>query len=314
MNRFTAPLLLAVLLVLGLTGAMFGQGSADISKGSLSVEVADTTGGVIQGAAVTLTGPMGARKAATDTRGQATVFNLVPGIYSVKVEYQGFRTTELKNVAVRANERTPLKATLEPGQITETVQVSENAASVDTASTTTGSTLSSDIIQNIPVARNVAGLFALAPGAAPGGGTDNNATPNQSYNPSISGASGLENQYIIDGVNATDQGYGSFGVWSNTYGSLGSGVNFDFIKEVQVKTGGFEAQYGQALGGILNVVTNSGGNQIHGSVYTYLAPGGSEATYRQPNDYPRTSQPHHRAPGAQLLRLRLQPGRTHQEE
>ncbi len=291
MKQLKTKLLLMLAISLGFSVALYAQGGADISKGSVAIEVSDSSGGVIQNAAVTLTGPMGARKIMTDSRGQAVFYGLVPGVYSAKIEFQGFSAAEMMKIGVRASERTSLKAALEPGQVTETVQVSENAISVDMTSTSMGTSLGSDLIQNLPVARNVAGLFAMAPGAAPSGGTDNNATPNQSYNPAVSGASGLENQYIIDGVNATDQGYGSFGVWSNSYGSLGSGVNFDFIKEVQVKTGGFEAQYGQAMGGILNVVTNSGGNEIHGAMYVYMAPGGTEAAYRQPNDYPRTSQP-----------------------
>src|SRR3989442_7840365 len=81
----------------------------------------------------------------------------------------------------------------------------------------------------------------MAPGVTDGGGTG-------AANPSINGASGLENQYIINGANVTDPGYGGFGTYTLNFGSLGSGVNFDFIQEVQVQSGGFEAQYGEALG------------------------------------------------------------------
>ncbi len=64
---------------------------------------------------------------------------------------------------------------------------------------------------------------------------------------------------------------------------MGSGVNFDFIKEVQIKTGGFEAQYGSALGGVINIVTQSGGNKIHGAAYVYSGPGWAEGGYNDPN-------------------------------
>ncbi|RXL65965.1 hypothetical protein EO238_32985, partial [Citrobacter sp. AAK_AS5] len=77
-------------------------------------------------------------------------------------------------------------------------------------------------------------------------------------NPAIGGASGLENNYVVDGVNITNAGYGSIGAYSNVYGSLGTGVNFDFVKEVQIKSGGFEAEYGQSLGGVVNVITKAG--------------------------------------------------------
>ena len=97
-------------------------------------------------------------------------------------------------------------------------------------------------------------------------------------NPSINGASGLENEYIINGANVTDPGFGGFGTYSRVYGPLGNGINFDFVQEVQVQTGGFEAQYGEALGGVVNVVTKSGTNQYHGDVFGYFQPQQFEAT------------------------------------
>ena len=102
-------------------------------------------------------------------------------------------------------------------------------------------------------------------------------------NPSINGASGLENEYIINGANVTDPGFGGFGTYSRVYGPLGNGINFDFVQEVQVQTGGFEAQYGEALGGVVNVVTKSGTNQYHGDAYAYFQPQQFEAGAKNPN-------------------------------
>ncbi len=93
------------------------------------------------------------------------------------------------------------------------------------------------------MARNVGSLFYTAPGVDNSGGTG-------TANPSIGGATGLENQYIADGVNITDGGYGGMGVYSPIYGSLGTGINLTFIQEVQVKTGAFEPKYGKGDGGI----------------------------------------------------------------
>lgn len=292
MSKQAIQFLLTVgLLILGTSGLLFAQAGSDLSKGQLTVDVQDTTGAVIQGADVTLTGAAGTRRLKTDLRGTAAFYSLAPGTYSIKIENAGFRAFDVQNIVVNAARISGVIAKMEPGAVTETVQVTGEAVAIDTSSTTTGTVIAGSNIMNLPVARSVSGLFGLAAGAAPGGGADNNATPNQSFNPSISGSSGLENQYIIDGVNATDQGYGAFGVWSNVYGSMGSGVNFDFIKEVQVKTGGFEAQYGQALGGILNIVTESGTNHMRTSVYAYGSPAFMEATYKQPNDFPRASRP-----------------------
>jgi hypothetical protein len=89
--------------------------------------------------------------------------------------------------------------------------------------------------------------------------------------------------YIVNGVNITNAGYGAIGTYSNVFGSLGSGVQFDFVKEVQVKTSGFEAQYGQALGGVINMNTKSGGNATHGGAYFYMSPDAVEAARKQGN-------------------------------
>jgi hypothetical protein len=105
-------------------------------------------------------------------------------------------------------------------------------------------------------------------------------------NPSISGASGLENAYIVDGVNISNAGFGGVGNYSIAFGSLGTGVTTDFIQETQVKTAGFEAEYGMATGGVVSVVTKSGSNAFHGSLYGYWRPDALEAerdTVQSPN-------------------------------
>ena len=109
-----------------------------------------------------------------------------------------------------------------------------------------------------------------------GGGRDN---------PSISGGSALDNLYVADGVNITDSAFGGIGTFSRSYGALGTGINTAFVKEVQVKTGGFEPQYGQATGGIVNIITQSGGNEFHGAVYGYMRPGVFEARRKQRDDF-----------------------------
>jgi hypothetical protein len=100
-------------------------------------------------------------------------------------------------------------------------------------------------------------------------------------NPSIAGASGLDNQYVVDGVNISNTGFGGIGIYIIGFGSLGTGVTTDFIQETQVKTAGFEAEYGQATGGVVNVITRSGTNTFHGSLFGYWRPPGLEADWRQ---------------------------------
>ena len=72
----------------------------------------------------------------------------------------------------------------------------------------------------------------------------------------------LENAYVADGVSINDPAFGGLGVWARSYGALGSGINQSFVKEVQIKTGGFEPQYGHASGGIVQIVTKSGGTKM----------------------------------------------------
>ncbi|MCA9752157.1 MAG: TonB-dependent receptor plug domain-containing protein, partial [Gemmatimonadetes bacterium] len=152
----------------------------------------------------------------------------------------------------------------------ETVEVVGTAAVVDISSSTAGATIGEDIMSRIPLGRSFSNTLALAPGVV-GSGIDDS-------NPSIAGASGLENTYVVDGVNINNTGYGSVGSYSIILGSLGTGVNFDYIKEVQVKTGGYEPEYGEALGGFVNLVTKTGGNEHKGSVFGYAQSSSLEGT------------------------------------
>jgi hypothetical protein len=151
---------------------------------------------------------------------------------------------------------------------------------VDTSSTGVGTNLADSFYEKIPVSRNVAGLFYLSAGVASGGTVG-------ASNPSISGGSGLENLYVADGVNITDSSFGGIGTFSRVYSSLGTGINLSFVKEVQVKTGGYEPQYGKATGGIVQIVTKSGGSEYHGAVAGYFAPSKMEATRLHPDDFGR---------------------------
>src|SRR5207247_1581327 len=115
---------------------------------------------------------------------------------------------------------------------------------------------------------------ARAPGDGGGGGRG-------AGNYSISGGSGLENQYIVDGVNITNAGYGGIGSYNIVYGSLGTGVTTDFLDEVQVKTGGFEAEFGGATGGVLNTTVKNGTNNFSGGVSLFYTPRSGYANFKE---------------------------------
>ena len=200
------------------------------------------------------------------------------GNYSVKVEKQGFRVAELKAVEVVAGKTSSVKIAIQPGSVNEVVEVSAAAVTIDTTSTAVGADLTDQFYQSVPVPRNVAGLLYTAPGVVSGGGTG-------ASNPSIGGASGLENLYVADGVNITDSAFGGLGVFSRSHGaSVSSGINLTFIKEVNVKTAGFEPQYGQADGGVVQIVTKSGSRNFHGAIAGYYTSDSLAATPLQSDD------------------------------
>jgi hypothetical protein len=163
---------------------------------------------------------------------------------------------------------------MEVGGLTETVEVTGSSTAIDTTTATIGANLDTAQLNQIPVGRTFAQAVYLTPGVS------NSGTLGQA-NPSISGGSGLENQYVVDGANVTNTGYGGLGSYSGTFGSLGNATPYDFIKEIQVKTGGYEAEFGQATGGVVNVVTKSGTNQLRGSVFGYSQPDQLQSAYKQ---------------------------------
>ncbi|HST12427.1 MAG TPA: hypothetical protein VLL05_18780, partial [Terriglobales bacterium] len=178
---------------------------------------------------------------------------------------EGFKTAEVKSAEVVTGRTSTVSLKMELGTSATTIEVNASSVQVDTTSTAVGSNLTDTFYQSVPVARGVTGLFYAAPGVASGGGTG-------TANPSIAGGTGLENNYVADGVSITDGGFGGIGVYSRNYGSLSTGINLSFVKEVDVKTGGFEAQYGKSTGGIVQIVTKSGSNSFHGSVGGFFAP------------------------------------------
>ncbi len=260
-------------LVLALVLAVTGVTAAQETTGTVTGRIADAQGLAVPGATVTLTGAQGARTFVTDADGNFSAPFLTPGTYTVRAELQGFKATETRNVNVSLGQTTTVNLSMEVGGLTETVEVTGAASIVDTRSTTTGAILSSDMLSRVPVGRRVTDTLYLAPGVSSSGSAGR-------ANPSISGSSGLDNQYVIDGVNVTNTGYGAIGSYSIVFGSLGSATPYDFVKEVQVKTGGYEAEFGQSMGGVVNIVTKSGTNQLRGSLFGYTRPQGIEGEWK----------------------------------
>jgi outer membrane receptor protein involved in Fe transport len=270
MRNFTSAILMALLVALVSAGPV----SAQETTGTLSGKLTDTQGLAVPGATITVTGPQGAKTFTTDTDGRFNAPFLTPGTYNVRAELSGFKAVDITGLSVSLGQTTDVGIKMEIGGLTETVSVTASQVIIDNTSTTTGAVLSSELLARVPVGRRFSDALYLAPGVSSSGSAG-------SANPSISGGSGLDNQYVVDGVNVTNQGYGALGSYSIIFGSLGNSTPFDFIKEVQVKTGGYEAEYGQSTGGVVNVVTKSGSNQFRGSVFAYSRPGALQADYTE---------------------------------
>jgi hypothetical protein len=271
---------LVIFTVLGLCGVCsFSAMAQDQSsaRGNLSGLVYDSTKALVPGAQVTITGPIGSQTQTTTEEGSFLFSTLIPGNYAVKVQKTGFKVANIKSAEVLINKTSSIEVILETGQISEVVEVNAAATTVDTSATSVNSDFSDDFYSKIPLGRGVSSLFYLAPGVVSGGGTG-------VENPAISGSSGLENLYVADGVSINDPAFGGIGVWSHQYGPLGTGINLSFVKEVQIKTGGFEPQYGHVSGGIIQLVTKSGSTEFHGTIGTYVNARMMQTNYENADD------------------------------
>jgi len=201
----------AVALLLGIASA----GLAQETTGALRGRIVDSQGLPVPGVTVTITGPQGAQTAVADTDGRFNFPFLTPGTYSVRAELPGFKAAERKDVIVSLGQTVDTPLRMEVGGVTETVSVTATSPVVDTSTTTIGATMDSESLRRIPIGRRVSDTLYMAPGVSSSGSAG-------AANPSISGGSGLDNQYVVDGVNVTNQGYGALGSYSIVFGSLGN--------------------------------------------------------------------------------------------
>jgi hypothetical protein len=259
MRRPTTTVLLAFLL------AGPGLARAQETTGSIEGRIVDPQGLPVAGATVTATGPQGARVAAATSDGRFVVPFLTPGTYAVRVEALSFKLLEQRDIVVQLGQTVELPLRLDVGAVAETIQVTASAPIVDVSRTTVGAIIASDLLQRVPVGRRITDALYFAPGV-----TSSNS--GGIANPSISGGTALDNQYVVDGVNITNTGFGGIGSYSVTFGSLGTAIPFDFVSEIQVKTTGYDAEFGQSTGGVVNVITKSGSNTLRGSAFGYARP------------------------------------------
>jgi hypothetical protein len=215
------------------------------------------------GVTVILQGSQGEDASLTDDRGEYTFVNLTVGTYTVRF-YNATSSTNVERHDLAVSAGATLRADVViPSQpaAQETYVIKRKAAAVDVGSARLGLTLDPDFMTNLALDRTFGDLVLKAPGAfiEPSGGV------------SIAGASGLENTYVTDGLNVTGMEYGDI-MNKRADATGGSNLTLDFVKELQISTGGYRAEFGGAMGGVVNVVTKSGTNDLHGSAFMYWAP------------------------------------------
>src|SRR5207302_6625272 len=170
-------------LLTAFTVPAFAQGSAESSvRGNLAGTVVDSSGAVVTGAKVTISGPTGTKSDTTNQDGQFLFPLLSPGFYSIKVEKGSFKTADVKGVEVVTGKTSNVRVGMVAGQQTEVVEVTGNAITVDTTSTAVAANLSDSFYNSVPVSRGVSSLFYASPGVTAGGASGK-------ANPSISGGS-----------------------------------------------------------------------------------------------------------------------------
>src|SRR5437868_11802538 len=273
-NVFKFFALSAVLTCFALfAGSVIAQTS---TTGSIEGTITDPNGAAVPGVTVKVTSPnlISAQTATTDSSGRYKVLNLPPGKYTVTIEAEkGFEKAEKSDVEVNLSRTSTADVQMRIAGTQASVTVTDTAgAAVDVNSNTAGSNVSSDQFSNFPTQRTVQGLYTIAPTVTRSGLRD---ATGRDRDPSVAGSSGPENNYILDGVNTTDPAFG------------GSGANlpFEFVQEVEIKTGAYGAEYGKATGGIFNVITKSGGNEFHGDIFGY---GTTKGLVRSVKNFPFT--------------------------
>ena len=236
-----------------------GAWAQSATTGGISGVVKDPAGAVVPGAKITVTGPNLIREQTTTTEQDGTykLFNIPPGTYMVTVDAgSGFAKYDRRNVVVNLGRVTAAEVQLQVSTATQTIEVTANAV-VDVDTTTTGSNVGADQFLNFPTTRSVQGLYNIAPAVTRSGLRD---ASGRDRDPSVAGSSGPENNYILDGVSTADP----------AFGGGGANLPFEFVQEVEIKTGAYGAEYGKSTGGIFNVITKSGSNLFHGDAFGYF--------------------------------------------
>jgi hypothetical protein len=249
------------LVVLLFSLPAFSQGSA----GRIVGTVTDQTGGAISGATVTILDVQRGttRTLTTDDSGAYNAPNLIPGTYKVRAEFKGFRNTERQNIVLEVSQELRIDLTLQPGEQTQTITVTEALPLVETTNAELGGTIQNQAINDLPLnGRNFENLLELRPGVViyPGG---------SGWTQSSNGMRAHDNVYMVDGVNSSDP-WMAQSVMNAVMasGDAGTLLPIDAIDEFKTEENP-RAEYGWKPGAVVNVGVKSGTNTVHGTAFAF---------------------------------------------
>jgi len=235
------------IVIMGLIALLIGSGTAYAGlTGVIAGKITDVDENPIPGVTVTVTGDNlpGARVDTTSASGTYRMPELAPGVYVLTAELMGMKTIKQTNIKVTVNATTKIKLKMEIAPYEETVVVVGKQDVLDVKAATVKATIERDVTERLPGSDDLFSAFGMTGGITGGG------------NVRVHGGAATDNVYLFDGVDTTDPVTSTFG----------ANLNADAIQEVEVQTGGFQAEYGRSMGGIVNAVTKSGGNEFHGVI------------------------------------------------
>jgi hypothetical protein len=209
------------------------------------------------------------RHTSTNNNGLFSAPSLPPGTYSIKISAAGFKTAESTDIHLGVAEVKQMDFTLEVGAISQTVSVESNSPIINTSDASVGLTVDSDFVENLPLnGHSFQQLITLAPGVNLTGSTSDYGEF------SVNGQRATSNYFTVDGVNA-NLGFGTgylpgTGEGLNAAGGTNALVSVDALQEFRILTNSFAPEYGRTPGGQVILLTRSGGNDFHGSVFEYF--------------------------------------------
>jgi len=235
---------------------------------TLAGTVTDSSGGVIVNAKVTITetDTNESYTITTNNQGEFVRPALKAATYTVSVSAPGFKKSEQKGLILNPGERSNVNITLTVGDVGQTVEVTATAQLLQTESTQVGAALDSKTITDVPLGgqRNITYLARLSPGVVPAEPGARDAA-NGGFSANGVRSNG-QNNFLLNGV---DNNINTIDFLNQTAYAVGPAV--DAVSEVSIQTNGYNAEYGRAAGGVVNVTLKSGTNQLHGSLFEYLA-------------------------------------------